>query len=211
MTTSLKKAAEIAADCLEIPWKDVSKVYSSLLGNPDDQSDKPMLPKATGRRIWAAHPNFISRLLVGLASTDTHLSPYEACLVSFGLKQDGAAFGLTEGHAVGLRNPYESFMFEILTSRERASLLERVTLSIASGTVEFLFKGEELISFLPTEEFVYPDGSNPTHHDRMVVEALGRVKKTAMQRPLVVDGSVFRCLQLKIDWIKPGEPPHSTL
>ncbi|MCR4267096.1 hypothetical protein [Nitratireductor sp. ZSWI3] len=74
MPHSILQAAKIVADAAQLPWARVQKVYREL---QEGGEPHPWLPKSSGRSVWAAHPNLIAHLLIGLASGN--LTPRAAC------------------------------------------------------------------------------------------------------------------------------------
>ena len=79
MTDSMLTAAKKLADAAGLPWARVQKYYRALQEHVDigpategwlPPDDFAGLPKSKGRTVWAAHPNFVARLLVALTATD---------------------------------------------------------------------------------------------------------------------------------------------
>ena len=85
MPESLLSAAKKVAAFSDLSWTDVSRVYGALQAGDRapalppaaaTEVSAPGLPKSSGRNVWYAHPNFIARLLLGLAGRAATVDPW---------------------------------------------------------------------------------------------------------------------------------------
>lgn len=114
---SLFAAAKKVAEIADLEWPEVHKVYRALQQEPDT-----FLPKSSGRNVWYASPNFITRLLIALAAAR---HPDEARkVVSWvrTLKPRGIPHAQAETDLSAL----EQELFPYLVDAEKAADLESV-------------------------------------------------------------------------------------
>lgn len=73
---SLYLAAKKMAELAQIPWPKFSKIYKAL----QEGGTAALLPLSSGRAIYYAQPNYISRMIIGLAGCDFENGPRQAVL-----------------------------------------------------------------------------------------------------------------------------------
>ena len=110
MPESLLSAAKKVAELSSLGWADVNRVYRELQDGDRAPALPPSapatgLPKSTGRNVWFAHPNFVARLLIGLAGRAAGLNPRKTVQQFHDAKADDQELYLEEVLAALLRNP----------------------------------------------------------------------------------------------------------
>lgn len=128
---SLLTAAKKVAEHSGLPWSHVQKAYADLQVEPTYMSGEQVgpsnwLPKSVGRNIWAAHPHFVSRLLVALAAASDPSQSREAVQWTRDLTPDGRPLGITEGDHAGVVNPFEAALTRYLIDPAKAETLAYV-------------------------------------------------------------------------------------
>lgn len=190
---SLLMAARKLAEAAGIPWPQVQKTYRALQEEQawlagEAHGPASWLPKSSGRNIWAAHPRYLSRLIIALACARDGSGAREAVQWTRGLTPKGRPLHLSEGDFPGLENTFEREMAARLTLADRAASL---------AEVEFIPEARTVI-------FTEVDGNT---HLWALASDRPLLSPALIRSRGVVDGDLFRALQSGVIWQRPDQAP----
>lgn len=176
---SLLSAVKKTASAAKLPWPHVQKVYQALQAGD-------FLPKSRGREIWAAHPNFIARLLVALAGSD----------VPAGARRAVETFLWATENGEGGPGNLEDFLFRALSSEQDAADIESVEFFADTLRVCINTKSRGAVWFWIEVEELQRDGTAiPVEFPQALIRFRG-----------VIDGELFRLLARDVTWRINGLP-----
>jgi len=189
-TSAAKEMTRLAG----LRWARVLPIYRALqqrstAGSAREGWLPPMaeLPLSGGRAIWAAHPNFMARLLIAVANTDEPDQARRMVETFIWATEKG------EGSPPILQNK----MAELLTVPEAAANVERMDFFPDTGRVCISHKSGDPAWFWIEEEELRPDG---------VVHDIKR-EPTLIRHNGAIDGQLFRQLCATIKWRGDDENP----
>ena len=188
---SLLTAAKLIADTTGIKWSTVHKDYRALQGDPN--KDRGLIPRSSGRQIWAVHPHFGCRILVSLAVASDPSEAIDAVMWAHTLSPDGKRFYPDEMPAAREVCPFETEMSSFLIDPAIASELENVEFQRDRDRAIFNFHEHEPLIFSRS-----PDAEHSASNRAALIQKRG-----------VISGSVFQELSRKISWRRPDQPPYT--
>ncbi|MGO4389455.1 hypothetical protein AB4Y85_18150 [Microvirga sp. 2YAF29] len=195
---SLLSAAKQVAEFAGLSWSEVQPYYRDLQQEPayspagEQISPSNWLPKSQGRNVWAAHPNYISRLLLALAGTSQPSEARAAVEWTRDLTPEGRALYITELPAAGVPAPIEAELFRYLVDPKTADDLIHIEVQRDTQRVIIVTKSA-------AEPIVYRSAGS----DADVLPKLSRLIYTRG----VIDGEVFRKLASSVKWRAYDEGP----
>lgn len=194
---TLLTAAKFLAMAAGKEWSDVQPYYRALQTPPHIDAEGRLvnswLPKSSGRAIWYAHPNFISRLLIALVGTTIPTGAVEAVEWTRALTENGRRMRLDEKPAANVVPPIEREFYRYLADPTAADDLVDVEFYPDRRQIVFNTKTEGRRVFRPSssyDEYVAPSGG------------VQRIFHRA-----VVDGEVFREIARGVKWRMTNNPP----
>lgn len=194
MPDSLLKAARCLASIAGLPWSETLARYRAL--QEATQNDPvAWLPKSSGRNVWYAHPNFMTRLMVGLAAADHASGAREAVSWVFATTPNGREHDLTEKPAAGLPYPIEREFFKYLTDEAAAESLDRVEFQPDTGSVIFHLYGFDPVIY-----------SHPVAYRESAAEQT-KLFRGIYSRGVIV-GIVFVYIARTVVWRRSDEEPY---
>lgn len=122
---SLLAAAKKVAEFAELEWAHVQPYYRALQ-EPDGEGREVLLPKSIGRNIWAAHPHFITPLLIALATAGHPARSNAAVSWVYRLTPNGRRMNLDELPAGNVEPPVLREFVRYLTNPEAARQLRHI-------------------------------------------------------------------------------------
>ena len=191
MSDSLLAAAKRLAEIAGLQWSEVHPYYRTLQAEP---SGEGWLPKSQGRNIWAAHPHFITRLLVALAGATR---PAEASQVVEWVQRltlNGREILNDEEPAANSVSPIEEEFSSYLTNPQKAAELQRVEVQPDTHSIVFTRKTGEQVIFSINRGYREGAGDEPR-------------KFRGIYSRGVIDGLVFVYLAKTVNWRLRGEAP----
>ena len=143
---TLLAAAQKLAQIAGLPWAHVQPVYRSLQ-QPGGSMETPWLPKSSGRAVWVAHPNYITRLLIALACGGGASQAHEAIEWAIHTTPGGRAFRLDEKPAANIIPPIEREFFGYLVDHAQAADLLNVEFRQDENRIVFNTKSKGEVIF----------------------------------------------------------------
>lgn len=190
---SLLTAAKRLAGIAGMSWSEVQPYYRALQEG-DGSEGSGWLPKSLGRNIWAAHPHYITRLLIALAGADHFSKACETIEWARELTPDGRPRHLTEEPASGVPLIIEWHLSPFLVDPTAARELVNVEVRPDEGRIIFNTKSQGAIVF-----------ARP-HRPKSDADRVPRPFQ-GIHRRGVIEGSVFVDLALRINWRTSDQPP----
>lgn len=188
---SLLNAARRLAQVSGLAWSEVLPFYRALQDNGGPSNDC-WLPKSAGRNIWAAHPNFIARLMFALGGADSVSGAHEAVELARKMTPGGREKHLDEQDAAGVLAPLEREFFEVLTDFEAAMRLTEVEFRLDRGEIAIVRHSGTTIYSVPKMKL--PD------------EPAGKM----IYKRGVIKGVVFRAIASQTKWRLADQAPFET-
>lgn len=186
---SLLAAAKRVAEKSGLEWSYVQRFYRALQGAPNKGDG--WLPRSLGRNIWAAHPNYVSRLLVALAAADDPSDSIAAVKWAQGLTPNGRDFYLTERPAANVICPFEYQMSAFLTDASKAGDLVSVEFQRDRDTAIFNLRDGQALVFSS-----HPEADPQTERPATLVQKRG-----------LISGDLFRALCEEVSWRQDRDAP----
>lgn len=192
MPDSMLAAAKKLASAASLPWAHVQKYYRALQEHvevgvakegwlPPDELPNHFtgLPKSKGRAVWAAHPNFMARLLVALAAADTPAGARRAVETFIVATENG------EG-----RQNVEEALSSALTKEDVGRDIESIEFYSDTARVSVNSKSRGPIWYWIEEEELQRDGATvPVNRQPALIRSRG-----------VIDGELINILRSEIAW-----------
>lgn len=194
MTDSLLSAAKKTTLALGLEWKDVQGPYAELL---DTKNGDGLLPKSSGRQVWAANPNYISRLLIAIAWRGSLLTCKESVLITWALTPNGRNLSIDEYPSSGSLNLIEGEFREYLVNIEAAKSLEHVEFDLTRRSIKFVSKSSEEKIFLPADDITWRDDEP---FSASIEAALGKDTHARLQTRILISGVVFEEIASTVEW-----------
>jgi len=197
---SLLAAARQTAEILGMPWADFFKYYRDLQIEPtfdekgNQTSPHNWLPKSQGRNIWAAHPNYIARLLCAIGGTEQPGLARAAVDWTRDLTPNGRQMHITELPAANVPAPIEEVFFRYLVDPQAASELANVEFRPDELTVIFNLKSGQPIVYARHNKHGEGRSDPPQRYN-------------GISRRGVIDGLVFVFLARAVVWRRSDQSP----
>lgn len=206
---STLEAAKATAAALGLNWTALDPIYRELQ-RPDDQSTG-WLPKSSGRTIFTAHPNYVTRLLIGYGFRSPGITPHVANLIAHGLTPDGRSLGMHEWPSSGSVSVVEGVFQRLLTDPDAADEIGQLWFNPAEKSLTITHRnGGPSLRLIPATDGFWTEGRD-TFRDQ-VREALALETGGAkVGSVVVIDGSVLSEIARKVNWRKdmvPVRPAH---
>lgn len=188
---SLLAAARRLADATGLAWHEVQPFYRTLQ-EPGGSMNTPWLPKSVGRNIWAAHPNFLARLMFALAGAHSVADAHGAVETAHLMTPGGRQKYLDEKDAADVLSPLEREFYRYLTDYDAAATLEEVEFKLDRGEVVFVGPETKVFS-VPVET-----DEDETKYPRL------------LYKRGVIRGTVFRRMAHQTKWRLADQAPFET-
>ena len=190
---TLLVAAQKLAQIAGLPWAHVQPIYRALQ-QPGGEMNTPWLPKSSGRAVWMAHPNYITRLLIALACGGGAAQAHHSIEWAINTTPGGRAFRLDEKPAANIVPPIELEFFPYLVDHGPAADLVNVEFRQDENRIVFNTRSKGEIVF--AQHFASGEGVTDEAQPFRGIYSRG-----------VIHGAVFMMIANIIAWRRADEAP----
>ncbi|CAA2101996.1 hypothetical protein MBUL_01461 [Methylobacterium bullatum] len=172
-------------------WSEVQPYYRALQEN-GGAANESWLPKSAGRNIWAAHPNFIARLMFAIAGANSLSDAHDAVEMANKMTPGGREKYLDEKDAAGILSPLERAFHVLLSDYEAAIGIQEVEFRLDRGEIAIIGRETQVFS-VPNAQ---PESEN---------EGVRLIYKRG-----VIRGTVFRYMAHLTKWRLTDQAPFES-
>ncbi|WP_138058677.1 hypothetical protein [Sulfitobacter geojensis] len=199
---SLLDAVKKTATALDLPWPTVQKIYRNL--QEQDDFGTFWLPKSQGRKIWFAHPNFVTSIILAVGFSQSRLTAHQSAYLGHILTPNGRPVEITE-RATPNYSIFIELMGDILTNPEKAGHVDKLTFSGGDKSVSIHFVTGETTNFALDGSFETSFGDDA--FDSGILAAAGVETYSRTNFNVSIDGAAFVEIANTVTWKTAATPP----